>query len=612
MTANGKPLTAITMGDPAGIGPEVTAKALMDGRIYERCRPFVIGSAAAMEGALRLVDSRASTRVAHSLEEVLAQPGSIDVLDLENLDYGEIVLGQVSATAGRASVEWVLKACEMAASGQVQAVVTAPINKEACGLAGYEDIGHMEIFQRQSGASEVATMLMTDGLRVVHLTTHRALRVACDYVTRANVLAKIMLTHRSFRDWGFSSPRIGVAALNPHASDGGLLGNEEAEQITPAVEEARALGVDATGPVPPDTVFAQAIDGRYDVVLAMYHDQGHIAIKVHNWAKSISVNLGLPFIRTSVDHGTRLRHSRPGRRGPPEHDRGDRGCRGPGQRGKAQVGQGNTGTMRISFIGGGVMAEALVGGVLEAKLATAKDIRIGEPVEARRTHLADRYGVEVQPRNLDVLDGADIAVLSIKPQNLSEVMAEVGPGLNSRHVVLSIVAGARMETLVSGLKHAAVIRVMPNTPAQIGAGMTVWTASAEVPQDKVAASRDILRTLGEELYAPNEKLIDMATALSASGPAYVFLFIEALIDAGVYLGMPRDMARKLVLQTVLGSAKLVQESGQHPAELKDMVSSPGGGTVEALMVFEQGGFRGVVLEAVASAYERYRELGKQS
>ena len=304
MNRDGRPYIAITMGDPAGIGPEVTAKALMDRQVYEKCRPFVVGSAAAMDDALRLIGSRESTHVAHSVGEVLATPDAIDVLDLELLNYGEINQGQVSAAAGKASVEWVLKAGELAAAGLVQAVVTAPINKEAASLAGHKDIGHMEIFQSQTGASDVATMLMAGTLRVVHLTTHRALRVACDYVTIENVLAKIKLTHSSFREWGFPTPRIGIAALNPHASDGGLLGDEEEKQIAPAVEEARAQGIDAVGPVPPDTVFTQAIDGKYDVVLAMYHDQGHIPIKVHDWARSVSVNLGLPFIRTSVDHGT--------------------------------------------------------------------------------------------------------------------------------------------------------------------------------------------------------------------------------------------------------------------------------------------------------------------
>ena len=192
----------------------------------------------------------------------------------------------------------------MAAAGQIAAIATAPINKEACKLAGHEDVGHMEIFQSQTGASNVATMLMARNLRVVHLTTHRSLRVACDYVTRDNVLAKTALTDECFKAWGFPNPRIGVAALNPHASDGGLIGDEEAEHIAPAVEDARSAGIDATGPVPADTVFNQAIDGMYDAVIAMYHDQGHIPIKVYDWARSVSVNLGLPFIRTSVDHGT--------------------------------------------------------------------------------------------------------------------------------------------------------------------------------------------------------------------------------------------------------------------------------------------------------------------
>ena len=301
---NDRPLIAITMGDPAGIGPEVTAKALLDRRVYERCRPFVIGSAAAMDSALRLIDTPVATHVAHSLDDVSGHSDIIDVLDLENLDYSSIAFGRISPVAGKASVEWILKAGELAASGQVQAIVTAPINKEACSLAGYKDIGHMEIFQSQTGASDVATMLMAGALRVVHLTTHRSLRVACDHVTRDSVLAKTRLTHESFKEWGFPAPRIAVAALNPHGSDGGLLGDEEEKQIRPAVDDARALGIDATGPIPADTVFNQAIDGKHDVVLAMYHDQGHIPIKVHDWARSVSVNLGLPFIRTSVDHGT--------------------------------------------------------------------------------------------------------------------------------------------------------------------------------------------------------------------------------------------------------------------------------------------------------------------
>ncbi|MDP6402650.1 MAG: pyrroline-5-carboxylate reductase [SAR202 cluster bacterium] len=267
--------------------------------------------------------------------------------------------------------------------------------------------------------------------------------------------------------------------------------------------------------------------------------------------------------------------------------------------------------MNISFVGGGTMAETLMGGILGARLAAPQNIRVGEPLEMRRAFLEREYGLKAHARNLDAVDGADITVLAVKPQDLAPVMEELNGALGQGNAVLSIVAGARMSTLVEGLDHAAVIRVMPNTPARIGAGMCVWTAADEVAEAAVAATREILRTMGEELYVTDEKLIDMATALSASGPAYVFQFIEALIDAGVYLGMPRDAARQLTLQTVLGSAMLAKDSGRHPAELKDMVTSPGGTTVEALLALEQGGFKASVMKAVKAAYDKSRELGEQ-
>lgn len=301
---NNRPFLAITMGDSAGIGSEVVAKTLMDSSIYQNCNPFVIGNTEAMSQAFKLINSKISVRSVASVEEINTNERTVDVLDSGNLDFGKIKYGHISAEAGKASVEWILKAGELAASGQIQAISTAPINKEACSLAGHKDIGHMEIFQSQTGASQVATMLMAGILRVVHLTTHRSLRIACDYVTQDNVLAKIILTHEHFVKWGFPTPKIGVAALNPHASDGGLLGDEEHIHIAPAVEDARSMGINVTGPIPADTVFNQNIEGKYDVCIAMYHDQGHIPIKVHDWKKSVSVNLGLPFIRTSVDHGT--------------------------------------------------------------------------------------------------------------------------------------------------------------------------------------------------------------------------------------------------------------------------------------------------------------------
>ena len=255
------------------------------------------------------------------------------------------------------------------------------------------------------------------------------------------------------------------------------------------------------------------------------------------------------------------------------------------------------------------MAEALIKGILEAGIASPSEIRVGEPSKDRRDHLTEEHGIEVAAVNADAIKGSDLAVLSIKPQILQPVMKELKSQFQSGQTVMSIVAGAMISTLIDGLSHSSIVRVMPNTPAQIGAGMIVWTTSDDVQGTAKSVVKNILTTLGKEIYVNDEKLLDAATALSASGPAYVFLFIEALIDAGVYMGMQRDMARELVLQTVSGSTRLVEESGLHPGHLKDMVSSPGGGTVEALKSFEKSGFRGTVLEAVNSAYEKYLELG---
>ena len=267
--------------------------------------------------------------------------------------------------------------------------------------------------------------------------------------------------------------------------------------------------------------------------------------------------------------------------------------------------------MRLAFIGGGVMAEAIIGGVLNARLASPETVSVGEPVAARREYLAHTHGVTAFADNADAISGADLIFLAIKPQALPDALPDLSQSLAPSQTIASIVAGATMDTLIGGLNHAAVIRVMPNTPAQIGAGMSVWTAADTVPTLMRQATAEILSILGEEVYVPDEKLIDMATALSASGPAYVFLFIEALIDAGVYLGMARDMARKLALQTVLGSAQLVEQTGRHPAELKDMVTSPGGTTIAALRAMESGGFRASVLDGVIAAYDKSQALGRK-
>ena len=304
MTDDQKPSIAITMGDPCGIGPEVVAKALADPRVYESCRPLVVGSSYAMKQAISLTGVALQVNNPEDLSAAGTDGGVVDVVDIGNLNPEDITVGRINPTCGKAAMEWVTRAGELALAGVVDGLATAPLNKEAASLAGYKSIGHMELLQELSGSKTVATMLMAKNLRVVHLTTHRSLRVACDYVKKERILDYLRLTHESFVQFGFPSPAIAAAALNPHGSDGGLLGNEEAEEIAPAVAAAREEGINAFGPVPADIVFHHAVEDRYDVVLAMYHDQGHIPVKVYGFEESITANLGLPFVRTSVDHGT--------------------------------------------------------------------------------------------------------------------------------------------------------------------------------------------------------------------------------------------------------------------------------------------------------------------
>ena len=299
-----KPAIAITMGDPCGIGPEVVVKALADPQVYASCRPLVIGNTFAMRQAVELTGLPLRINETGDPTAAGEDPAVVDVVDLHNLNPEDITVGQISAACGKAAMEWVSKAGQLCLAGIMDGMATAPLNKEAAALAGYESIGHTELLQELCGAKHVPTMLMAKNLRVVHLTTHRSLRVACDYVKQDRIVEFLQITHDSFVKWGFPAPRIGVAALNPHNSDGGLLGHEEAEEIAPAVNAARELGIDATGPVPADSVFHQAIQGRYDVVLAMFHDQGHIPVKVYGFEESVTANLGIPFVRTSVDHGT--------------------------------------------------------------------------------------------------------------------------------------------------------------------------------------------------------------------------------------------------------------------------------------------------------------------
>ncbi len=264
--------------------------------------------------------------------------------------------------------------------------------------------------------------------------------------------------------------------------------------------------------------------------------------------------------------------------------------------------------MKIAFIGGGRMCESIVAGILSSSLAAPSDISVGEPVEDRRRALSDEHGVNVHADNAAAVAGADLVVLSVKPQSLGSVLPGLSTSLGSGQALASIVAGARMRSIADKTGHQAVIRVMPNTPAQIGAGVSVWTAATAVTDDQREAARSVVATLGEEVYVESEDLIDMATALSASGPAYVFTFVEALIDAGVSIGMSRDLASQLAIETVLGSARMAKETGTHPAELRNMVTSPGGTTAAALLELERGRLRHTIMGAVAAAYRRSKEL----
>ena len=265
--------------------------------------------------------------------------------------------------------------------------------------------------------------------------------------------------------------------------------------------------------------------------------------------------------------------------------------------------------MKIAFIGGGNMAEAMLSAILDKGLVTPEDISVSDIKEARLEHLKSKYGMAVTDNNREAADKADVVVLAIKPQDLVEVMAELNGHLKPAQLVLSIIAGARINTLCLGLSHSSVVRVMPNTPAQVSEGISVWTATAEVAEQQKEWASSILGAMGKEIYVGDESYINMASAVSGSGPAYLFLFVESLIDAAQHIGLPQDMAEELVLQTVLGSVHFMQKSGKQPAELREMVTSPGGITAEALSQLEKGGFSKLLATAVTAAHNKTKRLG---
>jgi len=267
------------------------------------------------------------------------------------------------------------------------------------------------------------------------------------------------------------------------------------------------------------------------------------------------------------------------------------------------------GNMTVAFIGSGVMAEAMIKGLLNDNLLPAGQIIAADPREDHVNELSARYGLKGMTDNSKAAETADILVLSVKPQVLGHVMPELQKGASTSKLVLSIIAGAKIKTIADGVGNASVVRAMPNTPAQIGQGITVWTATPEVLPPQIEQARALIGALGEQIFLDDEKYLDMATALSGSGPAYVFLFMEALIDAGVHMGFSRRDAEHLVLQTMRGSVEYAEKSGLHVAQLRNQVTSPGGTSAEAIYHLEKGGLRTVISRAVWAAFQRSVALG---
>ena len=321
------PILGITMGDPGGIGPEICAKALGDPGIFDVCRPIVVGDAAILANAAAFSGLDLATNACRQTADARFSPGILDVLDLGNLPLAELRHKTVTALQGRASFEYIERAIALAMSGEIHGTVTGPINKAAVNAAGFHYAGHTEIYGEKTGTADYAMMLADGNFRVTHVSTHVSLRKACDRVKQARVLTVIRLTHETLKRLDIGGPRIAVAGLNPPGGEGGLFGSEDAAEIAPAVEAARAEGIRVEGPLPADTVFSKMRGGMFDAVVVMYHDQGHIPAKLvgfqyddatGTWSQMAGVNvtIGLPIVRTSVDHGTAFDKAGEGRANP--------------------------------------------------------------------------------------------------------------------------------------------------------------------------------------------------------------------------------------------------------------------------------------------------------
>jgi 4-phospho-D-threonate 3-dehydrogenase / 4-phospho-D-erythronate 3-dehydrogenase len=299
-----KPIIGITMGDGAGVGPEIIMKALADKDIYTSCAPFVIGDAKLLERAGKIVDSTLRVRTIQSPAEAAFEYGMVDCVDL-NLLPEDLPFGHVSAEAGNAAFRYLERAIQLANEGQIDAICTAPLNKEALHKAGHIYPGHTEILAELTNTDNFSMMLSAPNLKVIHVTTHIGIIDAIKKINPERVYDVIKLAHDTLKKAGYEDPKIAVCGINPHAGENGLFGyGEEAEKIVPAVEKAQVEGVNVVGPLPADTLFFRAGRGDFDIVVAMYHDQGHGPIKVLGLEAGVNITVGLPIIRTSVDHGT--------------------------------------------------------------------------------------------------------------------------------------------------------------------------------------------------------------------------------------------------------------------------------------------------------------------
>ena len=299
-----KPLIAVPIGDPAGIGPEIVAKALYEPEVFEKALCIVVGDRKIMENAMKITGSNMKLHVIQSPAEAVDDAELMNFIDLDNIDMSRFEFGKVNPMCGRAAYEYVEKSIQLANAREVDAVTTTTINKEALKLAGVPYIGHTEIFGALTGTEDPLTMFEVHGMRIFFLSRHVSLRKACDMVTKERIKDYVKRSLEVLKKLGVKDGTMAIAGLNPHCGEHGILGTEEQTEVIPAVQELQAEGYPVAGPIGADSVFHQALQGRYNSVLSLYHDQGHIACKTLDFEKSVTLTFGLPFIRSSVDHGT--------------------------------------------------------------------------------------------------------------------------------------------------------------------------------------------------------------------------------------------------------------------------------------------------------------------